>query len=318
MSNSTEPLRLLCRNCRAHLDASDLEPFSVVPCPVCGTMLRIPRRFDRYLLEKVCGRGAFTTIYRAIDPRLARRVALKILDDPESNDDGSGKRFFDEAKLVARLNHPAILPVYNCGIAEDRPFLVMRYMAGGDLGALADAGRLPPSARLLEIVSAVAGALQFAYRTANVVHHDVKPSNILLASDDEVRLGDFDLADVRQYGDTATPCAGWGCPAYVSPERLLSGGEDSRGDVFSLGVTLYELLGGALPFGEEGETEALYERRREMAFPALSTLNPEIPEALSDLVTRMLDFMPERRPGYSELSGELEKHIRSLRNRPET
>ena len=317
MNNESESLRIRCRNCGVHLDAGEMEPFSIVPCPVCGTKLRIPRRFDRYLLDRVCGRGTYTVIYRAIDPQLARWVALKVLDTGTDGDAaGMGERFFAEAKLVAKLNHPAILPVYNCGVAEGRPFLVTRYMAGGDLGKRRSSRTLPPLEKLLEIISAVAGGLQYANRTAGVVHHDVKPSNILLAGDDEVRLGDFDLADVRRHGDITTPCAaGWVRPAYASPERLLTGGEDCRGDIFSLGVTLYELLGGGMPFGYEGGPEELYERRREMAFPALCTVNPEVPEPLSDLATRMLDFAPENRPGYPELLAELDKNLRSLRDR---
>lgn len=310
MSEDTELLRIRCRSCGSHLDATDMEPFSVVPCPVCGASLRIPRKFDRYLLEKICGRGAFTTIYRAIDPRLARRVAVKLLDRAAPEDAPElGRQFFTEAKLVAKLNHPAILPVYNCGICEEKPFLVTRYMAGGDLEGAVGSGMAPSIGRILEIVRSVAEALQYAFHTAKVVHHAVKLSNILLAGDAEVRLGDFDLADTREYGDIYTPCAAWATPTGVSPERLFTGGEDCRGDIFGLGVVLYELLGKCEPFGDSGTAEELYERRREMAFPALCSLDPEIPGALSDLVTEMLDFSPENRPGYSELLRRLAAFI---------
>ena len=133
-----------------------------------------------------------------------------------------------------------------------------------------------------------------------VVHHDVKPANMLI-SGDEVRLGDFDLADKRTEGDVSTPCAGWGTPAYVSPERLFSGGEDHRGDIFSLGASLYEVLSGKAPFGIEGEVEELYERRRAMAFPALCSVRSNLPRQLSDLVTGMLEFMYANRPTYAEI-----------------
>ncbi len=312
MSTSGAPLKISCRNCRTHLDISDLDPFTSVPCPVCGTMLRIPGRFDRYLLEKRCGSGSCTTVYRAIDPRLSRRVAVKVLENSGEDSEKLGERFFAEARLVAKLNHPAILPVYNCGVFEGRPFLVLRYMDMGDLGTKRKRHELPAVPRLLEVTAAVAEALYYAWRTANVVHHDVKPSNILLSSTGEIRLGDFDLADVRRPGDTATPCPEWGSPAYASPERLYSGGEDFRGDIFSLGAPLYELLGGVTPFGVSGEPEELYERRRDMAFPALCTLAPEVSTTLSDLVTRMLGFSPERRPGYPEIIRELRRERSAL------
>jgi len=304
-ADTTAPLRICCRNCHARLDASELEPFSKVPCPVCGTMLRIPKRFDRYLLEKVCGEGVAAVIYRAIDPRLERRVAVKILERRTEDLDTEelGKRFFAEAKLVAKLNHPGILPVYNCGVCEGKPFLVTRYMADGSLGHAVRGDDAPSLRRRLEIVASVAEALRYAFQTANVVHHDIKPSNILLAPGKEVRVGDFDLADIRQFGDLSTPCDSRGTPAYMSPERLYSGGEDLRGDVFSLGAMLYELVTGNLPFDDSGSAEELYERRREMAFPPLGRTVPELSGPFSDLVTRMLDFDPERRPGYGEIIG---------------
>ena len=142
--------------------------------------------------------------------------------------------------------------------------------------------------------------LMHAARELGVIHHDVKPAN-MLTDGGEVRLGDFDLADIRAEGDTTTPCAGWGTPAYVSPERLFGGGEDHHGDIFSLGASLYELLSGKAPFGIEGEVEELYERRREMAFPALCNVRPDLPRQLSDLVTGMLEFMDVNRPGYAEI-----------------
>ena len=305
MSMDDEALYIRCRKCRANLDASELEPFSVVPCPVCGTELRIPKRFGRYLLDRVCGRGSFTTVYRAIDPRLARWVAVKMLNCAPADAEEQGKRFFAEAKLVAKLNHPNILPIYDCGQIDGQPYLTARYMSGGDLGALIDSGKPPTPMQMVKIAADIATALDYAYQTEHVVHHDVNPSNILLADPDEVRLGDFDIADIREPGDQSTPCTGWATPAYVSPERLLSGGEDIRGDIFSLGVTIYEALGWGGPFGESEDPEELYELRRDMAFSKLSEINNMVPEALSDLVSRMLAFSPDDRPGYAELIAEL-------------
>lgn len=305
-------LKISCRQCRTRLDVGELEPFSVVNCPVCGARLRVPKRFDRYILEKVCGHGSCTTVYRALDPRLARRVAVKVLDAAADDADELGRRFLDEAKLVARLNHPGILPIYNCGVCDGDPYLVTRFMEKGDLYAMMKRGELPPTGELLSIVAAAAEALQYANRTAKIVHHDVKPSNILLSEGNEARLGDFDLADVREFGDLS-PCVGWGSPAYISPERLYAGGEDVRGDIFSLGATLYELLSGHAPFGVEGEPDELYERRRAMAFPELDTLRTDLPEPLTGMISHMLDFEPECRPSYPEVIRELKAAAASCR-----
>ena len=301
MNDSNEPLKVSCPKCGIHLEVSELEPFSEVACPVCGTAFTVPKRFDRYLLESVCGDGSCTTIYRAYDPRLSRRVAVKILNEEvEAERVAFSQNFLSEAKLVSSLNHDGILPIYDCGISNGRQYLALRYMADGDLGRALQRKNLPDTTTLLRMFSTVADALAYAFRHAGVVHHDVKPANMLI-SGTEVRIGDFDLADIREEGDVITPCAGWGTPAYVSPERLFSGGEDCRGDIFSLGASLYELLAGRAPFGIEGEVEELYERRRTMAFPALCSVRPDISKPLSDLVTGMLEFMIGNRPGYAEI-----------------
>lgn len=303
--NDAPALKISCRQCGTRLDMSDLEPFSVVDCPVCGAHLRVPKFFDRYLLEKVCGSGSTTIVYRAQDPHLSRRVAVKVLE--ASGDDAAelGRRFLAEAKLVAGLNHPGILPVYNCGVCEGKSYLVTRYMDRGDLGAMMKRGELPPTGELLAILAVAAEALRYASDTAKVVHHDVKPANILLAAGGEARLGDFDLADIREFGDQSPCVVEWGSPAYISPERLYTGGEDVRGDVFSLGASIYELLAGRPPFGVEGTPDELYERRREMDFAELDTLRPDLPESLSGLVSHMLDFEPDCRPSYPEVIREL-------------
>jgi len=302
--NGGEALKISCPGCGVRLDVSELAPFSVVNCPECGARLRVPKRFDRYLLEKVVARGGGATIYRAFDTRLSRRVSIKVAELPAEGADDPGARFLAEAKLVARLNHPGILPVYSCGVCEGKPYLVTRYMDRGDLGSMRARGELPPTGELLGALATAAEALNYANNAAKIVHHGVTPFAVWLAGGGEVRLGDFDLADVREYGDQS-PCAGWGAPAYLSPERLYSGGEDVRGDIFSLGATLYELLCGRPPFGDDGEAEELYERRRAMDFAELNTVRPDLPETLADLVSHMLDFEPDCRPEYPDIIREL-------------
>ena len=295
-----EPLKVYCRGCHAKLDVSELEPFSYFPCPECGTRLRVPKRFDRYLLEKICGYGGMSTVYRAIEPELARRVAVKILN-PESEANDGGKRFLAEARLVARVNHPGIIPIYNCGVNEARPFLVMRYMESGCLEQWQKEERLPGVRQIAAWLRNVTEGLDFALRREKIVHHDVKPGNILISAENEAKLGDFDLADVRDEGDSLTLCDGWGSPAYVSPERLLYGGEDFRGDIFSMGVTNYELMSGVSPFGITGEPEELLDRRSAGVARSLAELNPEVTPELSSLAGRMMSYAPEDRPDYAEV-----------------
>jgi len=238
------------------------------------------------------------------------QLAVKILR-PREEDGELESIFRRELQIVGKLSHPGIIPVYNCGVFEKSPFLVMRYMENGDLEHHMKSGTLPPVPQLLNNLADIVCALEFIHRNG-VVHHDVKPSNIMLTSDNDAKLGDFDLADERPDGDLNTQCTGWGSPGYVSPERLYGGGEDFRGDIFSLGATVYELLSGKLPFGVHGEPAELYQRRQEPFDSLTKQMENRVDQALSDLVDRMLSFDPEQRPQYPEIIRELRSASRRL------
>lgn len=294
-----EPLKVNCRNCHAKLDVGECDPFERVACPQCGTLIRVPMRFDRYLLEKVCGKGGNSVVYRAIDPELARRVAIKIAGETSDLEE-TAARFASSAKISGMLSDPGVIPVYNCGVFEDRPFLVMRFMEHGDLELMMKHGGLPEQSKILNWIASMIPALIEA-RNKNIVHHDIKPGNIMLTAEDEPKLGDWDLADIREPGDLQTPCSDWASPIYASPERIYCGCEDYRGDIFCLGVTIYELLSGTAPFGLKGSREEIYERRKNMDFLPLASLIHDVPPELDALLTAMLDFAPENRPEYEEI-----------------
>jgi serine/threonine-protein kinase len=129
----------------------------------------------------------------------------------------------------------------------------------------------------------------------------------MLSSDGNAKLGDFDFADRRHQGDITTLCPLWGSPGYISPERLQNGGEDHRGDIYSLGITIYELLSGQLPFGIHGTPEELYRKRENMEFAPLSSVAEGIPDDFSVLISSVLSFNMESRPGYSEIISGLSK-----------
>lgn len=293
-----EALKINCRHCHARVDLSDCTPFEKVACPGCGVTLTVPMRFERYLLEKVCGKGGDSVVYRALEPELARRVAVKIAS--EDSDSETAQRFINSARISGHLTHPGVVPVYNCGTFEGRSFLVLRYMEHGDLEHLLKKGGLPGAAKIIAWIAAVIPVLIEA-RNKNIVHHDIKPANIMLSADDEPKLGDWDIAEIQEKDSQGAPCAMWASPIYASPERIFSGCEDYKGDIFSLGVTLYELLSGIAPFGLHGNEDTIYERRKDMAFQPLSALLPELPPAVSLAVTGMLDFYPENRPDYEEI-----------------
>ena len=296
MSNS---VKINCRQCRSKYDVSELPPFSMFVCPECGAVIRTPKVFGRYLLEKLYGQGGMSGIYRAIDQVLMRRVIVKIAKS-DSEHGNMKERFQNEAKLLAPISHAAVIPIYDCGEIGDESFIVMQYMDGGDLEMHMKQNSLPPPDQLIDHIRNVASGLHYLYLGHNIVHHDVKPSNIILASDGSARIGDFDLCDVRSAGDITTPCMLWGSPGYLSPERLQCGGEDHRGDIYSLGITIYELFSGQLPFGIHGEAEELYQRRQEPFIP-LEQLCPVVGRAISQLVDGMLAFDVNSRPSYPEI-----------------
>lgn len=296
---SDMPIKINCRNCRSKYDVTDFPPFTEFLCPECGVVIRTPKRFGRYLLEKLCGKGGMSEIFRAIDPVLARRVAVKIT--PIDGDFAEMKDcFYHEAKLLAPVSHANILPIYDCGVIDNEAYIVMQYMDSGDFERFMKQKKLPELPQLLDYLRQIATGLQFLFANFNIVHHDVKPSNIMLNLDGEVKLGDFDLADVRNFGDITKQCPLWGSPGYVSPERMKFGGEDHRGDIYSLGITIYELLTGQTPFGIMGEPEELLQRRYER-FTPLVKLRPEAGNDLSNLVGAMLSPEPDDRPGYQEV-----------------
>ncbi len=311
-----EPIKVFCRHCHAKLDVTDLKPFSLFDCPICGARLRAPQRFDRYLLEKVCGIGGISKVYRALDPERKRRVAVKIIE-PEFNEPGVAERLLEEANIVSRINSPGIVPVYGAGVFEDRPFLVMRYMENSNLELRLKHQTLAPR-QVLGWLLTVAEGLKAAL-AQSIVHHDIKPGNILLDRDNQAYLSDFDLAEIQLSRDQVQPCTGWASPGYVSPERLIDGRETFKGDIFSFGVSCYELLSTVAPFGHEPEeAQKLLERRRHPDYAPLHDIQPLVSLRFSELVDRMLAYEPDDRPDYDQILAGIVEELRPEFTQPDS
>ena len=294
-----ELIKINCVNCGGRYEVSEFPPFTDFPCPDCGTLLRTPKKFGRYYLDIVYSQCWVSDIYRAADPALMRNVAIKITNI--NSKFGNMKELFcNEAKLIAPLAHSAVVPVYDCGVVGDEAFLVMQYMDGGDLDFHMRKHTLPEPGVLMSHIQNVAVGLHFLSLSHKIVHHDIRPGNILLTAEGEAKIGNFDFADRREAGDIHTLCPLWYSPGYVSPERLQYGGEDHRGDIYSLGITIYELFGGKLPFSTTGTSEELY-RSRQQPYTPLNQLCPFISEEISQLVDGMLSFNMDARPTYPEI-----------------
>lgn len=293
------PDTIICRKCNHKLDISDLNPFDEFLCPYCKTKIRCPFIFERYYLLDLCGIGGMSRVYRAFDPVMNQNVAIKITDSNCLDVEGSGKRYTHEAELVAKINRPGIVRVFRGGIHAGQPFLVMEFMKKGTLEDLQKSFMLPPVEKILQWLAVIADGL-YAASQLGIVHHDVKPANIMLSENGEVKIGDFDLAEINT-DNASKNSSDWASIAYVSPERLYDGTEDYRGDIFSLGATAYELLTGEYPFGNSGEVAELIERRRLSAYEPVNLLNSTVSANISDFISSMMAFSPEKRPSYPEI-----------------
>ena len=293
------PDKIICSKCYKHLDISDLQPFDEFLCPGCGAKIKCPMLFERYYLMELCGIGGMSNVYRAFDPLENMTVAIKITNENVFNPETEGERFTFEADLVAKINHPGIVKVYRGGIYRNQPFLVMEFMKKGTLETLQRSFMLPPVEKILNWLAVIADGLNAASKLG-IVHHDVKPANIMLSEDGEVKIGDFDLAEINT-DNNDSGSGDWASIAYVSPERLQSGKEDFRGDIFSLGASTYELLTGEYPFGNTGEIPELIERRMKFDFEPAHHLNSTVSAGISDFINAMMSFDPAERPSYEEI-----------------
>ncbi len=303
-------LKIVCRGCGAKFDVSEFEPFSSFDCPQCGTPLRVPKLFGKYQIEKLFGQGGMSAVYRAIDPEFSRYVAIKIMAEKAADEPALVRRFLAQARMVAQVDHPGIVPIYDSGVVGNQPFLVMKFMDSGTMESRIKQRNPAEIPSLLGMLAVVTGGLQAAMRLG-IIHHDIKPGNILISSDGSAGLSDFDLAEAPAFllDDSSRD---WISPAYVSPERLLTGEEDCRGDIFSMGVTAYEAVTGQIPYATDGDAEKLLERRRHPVHLPVTDLNPALSREFSDLLDEMMAFRPEERPDYREIIAGFQQESRRL------
>ncbi|PZG11153.1 serine/threonine protein kinase [Nonomuraea aridisoli] len=247
-----------------------------------------------YYVENIVGKGGMAVVYLALDPRLSRRVALKILNPVLSVDDRFRQRFILESRTVASIEHPNIIPIYEANADADGVlYIAMRYVDGLDLRRLIyDRGPLPLG-QANQIFAQVAAALDAAH-AHDLIHRDVKPANILLAGD-HVYLTDFGITKHRSSISGLTQTDQFiGTPRYMSPEQINKEHIDGRCDQYALACVVYEALSGQLPFQRENDIALLWAHLAEHP-PPLSQLRPELPPQVDAVMTRALAKSPEQR-----------------------
>ena len=251
---------------------------------------------DRYEMQQRIGRGGMADVYLARDVLLDRLVAIKVLFPEFATDPAFVERFRREAQSAANLNHPNVVSVYDWGRSNNTYFMAMEYVPGRTLAeALNDVGPISAS-KAAEVGIEVAAALSFAHRN-NVVHRDIKPGNILIGSNGQLKVADFGIA--RALGSAADSGltahgAVMGTAAYFSPEQAQGGQPDPRSDLYSLGIVLYEMVAGQVPFSGDTPVSIAYKQVHEAPTP-LHQFAPDVPRAFEAIVARLLAKDPARR-----------------------
>ena len=251
----------------------------------------------RYQVEKELGKGAMGVVYLGKDPKIGRVVAIKTmaLSQEFAGDElvDARERFFREAETAGRLQHQNIVTIFDAGEEHDLAYIAMEFLKGRDLVDHCKGDNLLPVPAVLSIVARVAEALAYAHKQ-NVVHRDIKPANIMYElSSDTVKVTDFGIARITDSSKTKTGLV-LGTPSFMSPEQLAGKKVDGRSDLYSLGVMLFQMLAGVLPFRGDSMAELMFKIANEEA-PDIRVIRPELPTALADIVALSLSKRPETR-----------------------
>lgn len=247
-----------------------------------------------YRIVAPMGQGGMATIYKAYHARLDRYVAIKVLHQAFLEDQNFLARFEREAQIVAKLEHPHIVPVYDFAEHEGKPYLVMKFIEGQTLKAVSERGALSLG-EIQRILPPIADALDYAHRQG-VLHRDIKPSNIILGSDGVPYLTDFGLARMAELGEsTLSSDFLLGTPHYISPEQAMGRKDlDSHTDIYSLGVVLYELVVGRVPFSADTPFAVIHDHIYR-PLPAPSSINPEVTPEVEAVLVKALAKNPTER-----------------------
>jgi serine/threonine protein kinase len=278
-------------------------------------------RIGKYEILRKLGEGATATVWLARDPFTGREVAIKLFSPEVLRDRDRGRVFrhllANEASLAGKLVHPHVVQLFDAMVGEEQSYIVMEYVAGGTLERHCAPDALLPFDRLVEIVFKCTRALDYAYRLG-ITHRDIKPANILLTAGDsgqdagDIKISDFG-ASIRASDDTRTQVSGIGSPAYMSPQQVREQPLDHRTDIWSLGVVMYQLLTGRLPFQATSNYGMIYQICNTEA-PPPSTFRADSPPALEAIVARAMQReLDARYASWDEFAHDLARCFRERR-----
>ena len=273
-----------------------------------------PAQLGRYRIVSELGRGAMGVVYRAMDPQLDRIVAVKTIRMSSDSEEMAEYlvRFRQEAKALGGLNHPGIISVFDVGQEGDTAYMAMELLEGVELRHLIAESELSV-AQAVDLAVQVAEALSFAHERG-VVHRDIKPANIMVLAGNRAKIMDFGIARVRASDVKTQTGLLLGSPKYMSPEQILGRPVDHRSDIFSLGVLIYEMLGGATPFSGTDLTQLMYQVLN-LTPPPLRRVNPAVPEVLDFTVAKALEkSADDRYQKASDMAADLRSSLDALKD----
>jgi eukaryotic-like serine/threonine-protein kinase len=268
----------------------------------------LPERIGKYLVMRELGRGASATVYLADDPFNERKVAIKVPDNIAADEDQAEaarrrKLFLNEASLAGKLVHPNIVKVFDASTDTDTSYIVMEYVAGGSLKQHCTDETLLPTRKVAMLIFKCCRALDYAYQNG-VIHRDIKPANILLSAQDDIKISDFGTAHITS--SQTTQVQGFlGSPAYMSPEQINEESPSVQADIYSMGVVLYELLTGKLPFLAQSFPAMLNKILNEAATP-ITEHRQDLPNRLIAIVSKAMNKnLAERYANWYDFSRDL-------------
>lgn len=284
--------------------------------------MAIPERIGKYEIRGKLGEGATSIVYLGYDPFTEREVAVKAIFPEVLRDKERGKLYrnllMTEASLAGKLMHPHIVHIFDAVLAEDQSYIVMEYVKGGTLEPFCSPSTLLPVDRLVEIIFKCTRALDYAFR-AGITHRDIKPANILLVnsgdSDErvsgDIKISDFGAAMMNSGEQTRTQVSGVGSPAYMSPQQVRDMTLNHQTDIYSLGVVMYQLLTGRLPFQSSSNYGMIYQICNTDP-PPPSALRTDMPTSLDAVVARAMQKEIEARyQSWEEFSHDLAQSFRN-------
>lgn len=292
-----------CPVCQNQVDVTSLEPFTKLKCPFCGSLVRVRRKFDHFVIVRQIGEGGMSRVFEAEDETLGRRVALKILNRQFGRDAARVEQFRQEALITASVNHLNVVKLYSVGYDQGYFYIAMELVAGGSLEQRIRKEGTIKETEALRIGREVAEGLRAAQQMG-LIHRDVKPANILFTDTGTAKVVDFGLALFVERGPDSSGEI-WATPYYVAPEKVIDNREDYRSDIFSLGATLFHALTGKPP--HKANTASIQELRMiKCRRVALEDSGLRFAPRTIHVVNRMLAFRPQERcANYDEAVEEL-------------